>query len=174
MFSLEWQVSDGNRHTPGRIAGLDLSSGHTRSSYADTKAFGRQGQDIPPQDTGSVYGFTGRERFSISLLFFPFLISFLFLALAIFLPISSGFLFSVKKRIAAMQHFSQPRPGQTAGTASAFFFFCSAFCFYFSASFVLSYFLVFFSLLSLFLSTELWVHGIFWGSHGIKRGLLRA
>lgn len=25
-----------------------------------------------------------------------------------------------------------------------------------------------------FLSTELWVHGIFWGSHGIKRGLLRA
>jgi len=86
---------------------------------------------------------------SISLLFFPFPIFLLFLALAIFLPISSDFLFSVKKRIAAMQHFSQPRPGQTAGTASAFF--CSASCFYFfSASFLLSYFLVVFSLLSLF------------------------
>lgn len=53
-------------------------------------------------------------------------------------------------------------------------FFCSASCFYFSASFLLSYFLVVFSLFVPFLSTELWVHGIFWGSHGIKRGLLRA
>lgn len=172
MFSLEWQVSDGNRHTPGSIAGLDLSSGHTRSSYADMKAFGRQGQDIPP--TGSVYGFTGRERFFyLSFVFFPFPISFCFWRLPFSFPFPQIFSSPSKRGSQQCNTFSTTA-WPDCRDSLCFFLFSLLFLFFFFC--IISFVILSGRFLSFvpFLSTELWVHGIFWGSHGIKRGLLRA